>query len=77
METVFDDNGNIIEVWLTRADAEDNIVKGQLESIIQRYGTKQRKVIVFYSGKENLADKTEALIKANKMKLHSESEFCK
>ncbi len=77
METVFDDKGNIIEVWLTRAEAENSIVKSQLTNIIQRYGTKQRKVIVFYSGKENLADKTEALIKANKKKLYSESEFCK
>lgn len=75
METVFDDKGNIIEVWLSKADSENDRIRNQLKSIIQLYGTKKHKVVVFYSGKDNLAEKTEALMRVNNIKLPVGMEF--
>lgn len=69
METIFNDKGIIVEIWLSKEESNNAIVKQQLESLIKKHGTKKQKVAVFYSGKENLTNNMEALLRANRRKL--------
>lgn len=69
METIFNDKGIIVEIWLSKEESNNAIVKQQLESLIKKHGTKKQKVAVFYSGKESLTSNMEALLRANRRKL--------
>ena len=69
MEVVVDEPNRIIEIWLTRFEAEIHETNFILEQLYKKSSEKKYKAVTFFSGKGNLEDFTAALLSKNYRKI--------
>ena len=55
-----------VSVWLTNEESQNAEIQERLNNIYAEYKNTKYKVAVFYSGKRNLYEQTEGLIKHNR-----------
>ena len=68
MEIVVDDIKKRVEIWLTREEREDVILRESLKEIYAGYKSKKYLVATFESGNQNLFTNTRDLLLANREK---------
>ena len=68
MEIVVDDIKKRVEIWLTREEREDVILRESLKEIYAGYKRKKYLVVTFESGNQNLFTNTRDLLLANREK---------
>lgn len=66
MEIKVSHTNKTVEIWLTRAEREQEDVKKQLNTLYNEFGKKKYTVLVFMPGKENLYDNTLDMLKWNR-----------
>lgn len=66
MEIIQDDAKKLVQVWLTRKEAEDAAVQTHLKPIYAQWQKQKYLVAVFRSGKEDLQRSTLDLLAYNK-----------
>lgn len=69
MEIHVRDESRIVEVWLTKAEQQDEEVRERLKPLYQAYKRKHYLVAVFQSGEQNLADVTSDLLCYNRRRI--------
>ena len=55
----------VVDIWLTRAEADDTALRESLKPIYKKYAEMKYVVAVFESGKENLIEGAVALLRHN------------
>ena len=68
MEIVVDDIKKRVEIWLTREERDDVILRESLKEIYARYKNKKYLVATFESGNHSLFTNTRDLLLANREK---------
>ena len=68
MEIVVDDIKKRVEIWLTREEREDVILRESLKEVCAGYKRKKYLVATFESGNQNLFINTRDLLLANREK---------
>ena len=58
-----------MEVWLTKQEKQDEILRKRLETFCQQYKEKSYFVAIFASGSQDLAEETSALLRYNRKRL--------
>ena len=66
MEIIQDDAKKLVQVWLTRKEAEDAAVQAHLKPMYAQWKKQKYMVAVFRSGKEDLQRSTLDLLAYNK-----------
>ena len=66
MEIIQDDTKKLVQVWLTRNEAEDDALQCQLKPMYAQWKQQKYLVAVFRSGKEDLQRSTLDLLAYNK-----------
>ena len=56
----------VVDVWLTHEDQRDPATPEKIREISREYSTKKMTVAVFYSGSQDLAEETGALLRYNR-----------
>ena len=69
MEINVRDDRKIVEVWLTKKEQQDQVIKESLKPLYQQYKAKKYTVAVFLSGSRDLAEETVALLRRNKRRI--------
>ena len=59
----------IVEIWLTRAEQEDDDLHQQLQKLYQDYSRRKFKVAQFHSGAGSLYDATRDLLLFNRKRI--------
>ena len=57
------DDMKLVEIWLTKAESDDDVFRRKLESIFAEYKKKKYRVVVFSSGKGDMLELTKDLLK--------------
>ena len=55
----------LVEIWLTKAESDDDAFRRKLEPIFAEYKKKKYRVVVFSSGKGDMLELTKDLLKHN------------
>lgn len=66
MEINVRDDSKIVEVWLTREEKQDQVLRERLKPLYREYKAQKYLVAVFLSGTEDLAEQTSALLRYNR-----------
>ena len=66
MEFYRDDQKKLIQIWLTRAESQDENLQRRLKSMYPKWKKDKYMVAVYHSGKEDLFESTLALLAYNK-----------
>lgn len=66
MEIIQNDAKKLVQVWLTRKEAEDDALQNQLKPMYAQWKKQKYLVAVFRSGKEDLQHNTLDLLAYNK-----------
>ena len=66
MEFYRDDQKKLIQIWLTRAESQDENLQRRLKSMYPKWKKDKYLVAVYHSGKEDLFESTLALLAYNK-----------
>ena len=69
MEIDIHDDKKLVEIWLSRAEGQDDAVHEGLKPLYAEYKSKKYLVAVFRSGAENLEDATSDLLCFNKKRI--------
>lgn len=69
LEINVNDQMQLVEIWLTRAEAHDAALLESWKPLCAQYQEKKYLVAVFYSGGETLESATGALLRANRKQL--------
>lgn len=56
----------VIDIWLTRKDQTDPDAQAKVRELSRQYKAKKMTVAVFYSGQQDLAEETGALLRYNR-----------
>ena len=67
MEVNVIDSRKTVEVWLTRAEASNSIVRHGLKAVYAKYKAQGYRVVVYESGQRDLYAATRDLILENRM----------
>ena len=59
------DDMKLVEIWLTKAESEDEAVNRELEPLYAEYKKKKYRVVIFSSGKGDMLELTKDLLKHN------------
>ena len=59
------DDMKLVEIWLTKAESDDDVFRRKLEPIFAEYKKKKYRVVVFSSGKGDMLELTKDLLKHN------------
>ena len=59
------DDMKLVEIWLTKAESDDDVFRRKLEPIFAEYKKKKYRVAVFSSGKGDMLELTKDLLKHN------------
>lgn len=57
------DDMKLVEIWLTKAESDDDVFRRKLEPIFAEYKKKKYRVAVFSSGKGDMLELTKDLLK--------------
>lgn len=57
------DDMKLVEIWLTKAESDDDVFRRKLEPIFAEYKKKKYRVVVFSSGKGDMLELTKDLLK--------------
>ena len=74
------DEMKLVEIWLTKAESEDENVNRELEPLYAEYKKKKYRVVVFSSGKGDMLELTKDLLKHNlelSVRKELEAEKCR
>ena len=74
------DDMKLVEIWLTKAESDDDVFRRKLEPIFAEYKKKKYRVIVFSSGKGDILELTKDLLKHNlelSVRKELEAEKCR
>ena len=74
------DDMKLVEIWLTKAESEDENVRRALEPLYAEYKKKKYRVAVFCSGKGDMLELTKDLLKHNlelSVRKELEAEKCR
>ena len=74
------DHMKLVEIWLTKAESEDENVNRELEPLYAEYKKKKYRVVVFSSGKGDMLELTKDLLKHNlelSVRKELEAEKCR
>lgn len=74
------DDMKLVEVWLTKAESDDDAFRRKLEPIFAEYKKKKYRVAVFSSGKGDMLEFTKDLLKHNlelSVRKELEAEKCR
>lgn len=66
MEVHVRDDSKLVEIWLTNAERQDELLQEKLKPIYRQYKDKKYLVAVFLSGKADLYEKTQDLLLYNR-----------
>lgn len=66
MEINVRDSSKIVEVWLTKAERQDEVLREKLKPLYHKYKDQNYLVAVFQSGDEGLYDLTHDLLRYNR-----------
>lgn len=80
MLKVVRDDMKLVEIWLTKAESEDEAVNRELEPLYAEYKKKKYRVVVFSSGKGDMLELTKDLLKHNlelSVRKELEAEKCR
>lgn len=69
MEINIHDDKKMVEVWLTRAEKQDEALQQELKPLYAQYKKKKYMVAVFESGEQDLYQNTLALLSYNKRRI--------
>ena len=69
MEINIHDDKKMVEVWLTRAEKQDEALQQELKPLYAQYKKKKYIVAVFESGEQDLYQNTLALLSYNKRRI--------
>ena len=69
MEINVHDDKKMVEVWLTRAEKQDEALQQELKPLYAQYKKKKFMVAVFESGEQDLYQNTLALLSYNKRRI--------
>lgn len=69
MEINIHDDKKMVEVWLTRAEKQDEALQQELKPLYTQYKKKKYMVAVFESGEQDLYQNTLALLSYNKRRI--------
>lgn len=69
MEINIHDDKKMVEVWLTRAEKQDEALQQELKPLYTQYKQKKYMVAVFESGEQDLYQNTLALLSYNKRRI--------
>ena len=69
MEINIHDDKKMVEVWLTRAEKQDEALRQELKPLYAQYKKKKYMVAVFESGEQDLYQNTLALLSYNKRRI--------
>lgn len=69
MELKRDLGSKTVEIWLTQAESQDTALQVQLKPLYQTYKARGYTVVVFHSGREDLAAATSDLLCYNRKHL--------
>ena len=69
MEINIHDDKKMVEVWLTRAEKQDEALQQELKPHYAQYKKKKYMVAVFESGEQDLYQNTLALLSYNKRRI--------
>ena len=69
MEINIHDDKKMVEVWLTRAEKQDEALQQELKPLYAQYKNKKYMVAVFESGEQDLYQNTLALLSYNKRRI--------
>ena len=74
------DDMKLVEIWLTKAESDDDVFRRKLEPIFAEYKKKKYRVVVFSSGKGDILELTKDLLKHNlelSVRKELEAEKCR
>ena len=74
------DDMKLVEIWLTKAESDDDAFRRKLEPIFAEYKKKKYRVAVFSSGKGDMLELTKDLLKHNlelSVRKELEAEKCR
>ena len=74
------DDMKLVEIWLTKAESDDDVFRRKLEPIFAEYKKKKYRVAVFSSGKGDMLELTKDLLKHNlelSVRKELEAEKCR
>ena len=74
------DDMKLVEIWLTKAESDDDAFRRKLEPIFAEYKKKKYRVVVFSSGKGDMLELTKDLLKHNlelSVRKELEAEKCR
>ena len=63
MLKIVHDDEKYVEIWLTNAESNDDILREGLKPLFKEYKKKQYRVVIFSSGKGDLVTLTKDLLK--------------
>lgn len=63
MEKIVHESEKYVEIWLTRAESQDMVLRESLKPLFKEYKSKKYRVVVFSSGKGDLLELTKDLLK--------------
>ena len=69
MEINIHDDKKMVEIWLTRAEKQDEALQQELKPLYAQYKKKKYMVAVFESGEQDLYQNTLALLSYNKRRI--------
>ena len=69
MEINIHDDKKMVEVWLTRAEKQNEALQQELKPLYAQYKKKKYMVAVFESGEQDLYQNTLALLSYNKRRI--------
>lgn len=69
MEINVKDDRKTVEIWLTRAEKQDAVLRERLKPLYKEYRDRKYLVAVFQSGERDLTDATSDLICYNRKRL--------
>ena len=74
------DDMKLVEIWLAKAESDDDVFRRKLEPIFAEYKKKKYRVAVFSSGKGDMLELTKDLLKHNlelSVRKELEAEKCR
>ena len=74
------DDMKLVEIWLTKAESDDDVFRRKLEPIFAEYKKKKYRVVIFSSGKGDMLELTKDLLKHNlelSVRKELEAEKCR
>lgn len=75
MEINIQDDAKRVEVWLTKAESNDSVLRERLKPLYKSYKQKKYLVAVFHSGTDDLFDNTRYLLQNNLRELVKSGPF--